>query len=144
VLFDMSDLASCAICLSEAMSGEALEAAYGVQPPAVPATVPSTARSCQKALDKDAATLAKGWSGALARCEDRNASGRTVPAVDCTTDPEGRIAAAKTKAAQQLGRCSSFTGLAGCATSGSAAAVQACFEAAIGAVVGPYTEGAYP
>ena len=34
--------------------------------------------------------------------------------------------------------------LAGCATSGNAAAVQACMETAIGAIVGPYTEGAYP
>jgi hypothetical protein len=144
VLFDMSDLASCAICLGDAFSGEALEAAYGVQPPTLPSTVPSTARMCQKALDKDAATLAKGWSGALARCEDRNASGRTVPAVDCTTDPEGRIAAAKAKAAKRLDRCGSFTGLAGCATSGNAAAVQTCFEAAVGGGVGPYTKGAYP
>jgi hypothetical protein len=144
VLFTMSDLASCAICLGGALGSEALEAAYGATPPAVPGTAPASQLVCQKSLDKAADVLARGWSSALVRCEDGNASGRTQPPVDCSTDPGGRIAKAKAKAASQIGRCGAFTGLAGCATSGNAAAVQACMETAVGAVVVPYTEGAYP
>jgi hypothetical protein len=144
VLFDMTDLASCSICLAEALDGEALGAAYGTPPPALPATAPAGQLGCQRSLDKAADVLARGWSGALARCEDGNATGKTQPPVDCSTDPGGRIAAAQAKAAKQIGRCASFSGLAGCATSGSAAAVQSCMETAVGGVVGSYTEGAYP
>jgi hypothetical protein len=144
VLFDMDDLASCAICLGDALTNDALAAAYGVAPPALPATVPAAVLGCQRALDKDVDGLARGWSAALVRCEDGNASGRTVPPADCSTDPGGRIASAKAKAAGRLTSCASFAGLAGCATSGSSAAVQACLETAVGGVVGPYTEVAYP
>jgi hypothetical protein len=144
VLFSMSDLASCALCLGDALSGGALDAAYGTAPPAVPPTGPAAQQGCQRSLDKAADALARGWSGALARCEADNASGKTQPPADCSTDPGGRIAKAKAKAASQIGRCGSFAGLAGCAPSGNAAAVQACMETAIGDLVGPYTEGAYP
>src|SRR5262249_14617420 len=102
VLFDMSDLATCALCLGDALSDDALAAAYGAAPPTVPATVPAAALACQRALDQDADILARGWSGALARCEDANASGRTVPPADCSADPDGRIALAKATAAARL------------------------------------------
>jgi hypothetical protein len=144
VLFTMSDLASCAICLGGALSSEALDAAYGATPPAVPGTAPVSQLACQKSLDKAADSLARGWSSALVRCEDGNASDKTQPPVDCATDPGGRIAKARAKAARLIGRCGAFTGLAGCATSGDAAVVQACMETAVGAVVVPYTEAAYP
>jgi hypothetical protein len=144
VLAGMSDLASCAVCLGEALGGTALNAAYGTTPPTVPGTISSSQLSCQRSLDKAAGGLAGGWSTALARCEDGNASGKTQPPVDCTTDPGGRIAVAKAKATGQIARCAGFSGLSGCATSGNAAAVQTCVETAVGNVVGPYTEAGYP
>ena len=67
-----------------------------------------------------------------------------MPPLDCSTDPEGRIARAQAKSAAQVGRCSSFSGLIGCATGGTAPAVEACLESAVGGVVEPYTEVAYP
>lgn len=144
VLSSMTDLAGCALCLGERLSGTALQSAYGQTPPALPNAVPSGQLGCQRSLDKAAGTLARGWSGTLAKCADGNASGKTQPPADCAADPSGQIARTKAKAASQVSACSDFTGLAGCATSGSAAAVQACIEAAVGGLVGPYTEVAYP
>ena len=69
---------------------------------------------------------------------------RNVPPLDCATDPGGHIGRAQAKAAAQIQRCTSFAGIAGCATSGNAAAVAACMEAAVGGVVDAYTEVAYP
>ena len=45
-LFDMTGLADCAVCQSEAANRAALEAAYGVALPAVPNTVSVAARPC--------------------------------------------------------------------------------------------------
>jgi hypothetical protein len=143
-LFDMNDLATCSLCLGEALGNEALDAAYGRTPPALPNSVPVTALACQHSLDKAADTLARGWAGALGRCELGNASGRNVPPLVCSSDPDGRIARAHAKAGAQVEHCASFAGLSGCATGGTAAAVETCMDAAVGGVVGPYTEVAYP
>jgi hypothetical protein len=144
VLYDMSDVASCSICLAETLGDEALDAAYGRTPPALPSAVPATALSCQRSLANAAYGLARDWTGALGRCELGTASGRNVPPLVCASDPDGLIARAKAKAGSKVGRCSSFAGLLGCATGGTPTAVEACMEAAIGAVVEPYTEVAYP
>jgi hypothetical protein len=144
VLFDLTDLATCSICLAESLDDESLDAAYGSRPPSLPVSLPATLRSCQGSLDNAADLLSSGWSAALLRCERANASGKNDPPVDCSTDPEGRIAEAKARSGDQVERCDSFAGIPGCATSGGAAAVQACLEMAIGTVVEPYTEGAYP
>ncbi len=58
-LFAMSDLASCAVCMADAVNGTALEAAYGARLPDLPAEVPTTAKSCQKSLGKAASALAR-------------------------------------------------------------------------------------
>src|SRR5262249_45467516 len=113
VLADMNDLATCAVCLGEALGGEALNAAYGAKPPVLPGSVAPAHLACQRSLDKAAGGLAGGWSAALARCEDGNASGKTQPPVDCSTDPGGRIASAKSKAMRQLAGCTDFSGLPG-------------------------------
>ena len=144
VLYDMSDVASCGICLAETVGDEALDAAYGRTPPVLPTAVPGTAVACQRSLANAADKLARGWTAALGRCELGNASGRNVPPLVCATDPDGRIARAQAQAGAQVDRCTSFTGLIGCATSGTSAAVKACMNAAVGAVVEPYTEVAYP
>jgi hypothetical protein len=143
-IFDMADLASCAVCVTEQLNGAALDAAYGASPPALPGSVPDSARSCQKGLGKAASLLAAKWTGALARCEKGNASGATDPPVDCATATAAEIDAVMTKAGSMIGRCESFAGIAGCATAGTAAAVQACMESSIGAAVPGFVEVAYP
>jgi hypothetical protein len=143
-LFDLADLATCSICLGDALTAEALNAAYGTTPPALPAAVPAGSRSCQKVLGKSTSTLASKWSDALLRCEQDNARGDNQPPLVCATDPEGRIARAQDSAAGKVEKCADFSGIPGCATSGGAAAVTACIEAALGGVVGPFTQGAYP
>lgn len=144
VLFDMSDVAECSVCMAEAVEGEALNAAYGFRPPAVPSTLPSSALKCQKTLAKAASGLTAGWTRALATCEDANARGVNTPALDCSTDPDGGIARAKAKSASRVASCDGFGGLAGCATSGTAAGTTACFESAIGPLTPRYTGVPYP
>jgi hypothetical protein len=142
-LFEMSALAACTQCLTESLNGAALEAAYGVLPPALPATIGGSL-ACQNSLDKAGSLLADRWAKGLAHCENRNANGSNVPALDCSTDPDGRIAAAKAAAGRKVDACADFSGIAGCATEATAAAVKACFETAVGDVVDDYTRGAYP
>ncbi|MGH7790660.1 MAG: hypothetical protein ACRERC_27615 [Candidatus Binatia bacterium] len=144
VLFDLDDLATCNLCLAGALGNEALEAAYGFTPPALPATLPFTAVACQSSLDKAAGGLADGWSKVLSKCEQANAFGKNIPPANCTADPSGGIANAKARAASKIAQCDSFAGIPGCATSGSAAAVQTCIETAVGTSVEPFLEGAYP
>jgi hypothetical protein len=144
-LFEMGDVASCAVCMSEALGAAALDAAYGVSPPAVPQTpLAGAAASCQRALAKAALDLATAWTDALADCELANRTGQHAPPVDCATDPDGDIAAAKQKAALRIASCADFSGLAGCASAGSAAAVQACVETAVGGAASPFTGVAFP
>jgi hypothetical protein len=144
VLFDMNDLATCAVCVASSLGNAAVDAAYGSTPPALPPQIDGSAQRCQRLLDKATGKLTNSWAKVLDRCEQANADGKNMPAVDCSTDPEGDIAEAQAKAAAKVDRCSDFSGIAGCATNGSAAAVQACIEAAIGAVVDPFEEVAYP
>ncbi len=140
----MNDLASCAVCMAEALGAETLEAAYGVRPPAVPATLPGAAQSCQHALSKAATGLANGWTRTLAKCEEANQTGANDPVVDCATDPDGDIAKAAAKAEARIASCDDLSGLAGCATSGTVAATRACMEAAIGGLAPGFTGVAYP
>jgi hypothetical protein len=142
VLFDMNDVASCAVCLAQALSGEALDAAFGATPPALPSPLASDLRPCQSLLGKASGTLASKWVKSLARCEYGNALGN--PPLDCSTDPKGTIGRAQDQSASKVGRCESFAGIPGCATAGNAAAVEACIETAIGGAVEPYTEVAFP
>jgi hypothetical protein len=144
VLFDMSDVASCAVCTAKAVEGEELNAAYGFRPPAVPGTLVSAALKCQKTLAKAASGLASGWTRALASCADANARGINVPPLNCNLDPDGDVAAARAKSASRIATCQSFAGLSGCATSGTAAGTAACFDSAIISVAPGYTGVAYP
>jgi hypothetical protein len=144
ILFGITDLATCAICMADALDGAALGAAFGFVPPAVPDTLASGVRKCQGSLSKAAAGLALGWTRALDRCELANASGKNAPALDCSTDPDGKIGKAMLKAGNKIASCTDFAGLPGCATSGDAAGTQACIEAAIGAVVEDHTGVAFP
>jgi hypothetical protein len=130
--------------MAEEVDGAALEAAYGVRPPELPAQVPATSESCQKALGKAAQALASGWPAALTRCERDNQTGKHNPLVDCSSDPDGRIAKAQQKAGKKIQSCDDFSGLAGCATSGDASGTQACMEAAVEAVASEFAEVAYP
>ncbi len=144
VLFDISDVAACSVCMTQALEGESLNAAYGFRPPAVPGTISTSALTCQKTLAKAASGLTAGWTRALASCEDANARGVNLPALDCATDPDGGIARAKAKSASRVASCDDFAGLAGCATSGTAAGVTACFESAIGPIAPRQTGVPYP
>mgnify|MGYP003694269821 CR=1 FL=1 len=144
VLFDISDVAACSVCMTQALDGESLNAAYGFRPPAVPGTISTSALTCQKVLAKAASGLTAGWTRALASCEDANARGVNLPALDCATDPNGGIARAKAKSASRVASCDDFAGLAGCATSGTAAGVTACFESAIGPIAPRHTGVPYP
>jgi hypothetical protein len=144
VLFDMADVAECAICMSEALTSDTLNAAYGFRPPALPATLSGDPLKCQKTLAKAASGLASGWSRALARCEDANARGVNQPPLVCAADPESEIARAQAKAEQRLASCDSFAGIPGCATNGTAAGAAACMEDALDDVVPRYTGVPYP
>lgn len=143
-LFDMSDLASCAICQANALDGDALHSAYGTRPPVLPAPVPAAAQSCQKSLDDAASRYAEGLAAALTDCELGNAIGRNVPALDCSTNPGASFANAEARGASRVARCTSFTGLSGCATSGGTAAVQACMAGAANTAARPFVEVAFP
>lgn len=146
VLFDLGDVADCAICLSEAISDTTLGAAYGVTPPLIPDTVPfGAAQDCQKSMGSAATRLASTWSSTLLKCEAANASGKNVPPLDCSTDPSGKITKAKSTAADRVGKCTSTSGIEGCAQTGMTNAEHAqCIEDAIGGVVPAYPAVAYP
>jgi hypothetical protein len=144
-IFNFPEIATCSLCITDALYGAALEAAYGFSPPALPGTAPvGDAGRCQEGIGKAAVGLAAGWNKALARCEDRNASGKNSPALDCAADSDGRIAKAVAKANKRIAKCSDFTGLAGCAVSGTVGGTQTCVEAAIADVVDDFTGVAYP
>lgn len=98
---------------------------------------------CQSLLDKASGKLAAAWTKARAKCEQNNAFEKNVPPLDCTTDPGGKIANARARAAAKIAKCEDFSGIPGCASAGSAAAVQLCIETAIGSLVDPFTEVAY-
>jgi len=144
VVFDMSDLATCGVCISKAISAEMLNAAYGSRPPVVPSTLAPAAVRCQKTLAKAAGGLVSGWTRALAACEDGNSRGVNVPPLDCSTDPEGAIARAQATSANRVASCDSLSGIPGCATSGTPAGTSACFESAIGPLAPRFTGVAYP
>jgi hypothetical protein len=141
-IFDMDDLASCAVCLAERLGDEALTAVYDTAPPALPPNAPFGAPAkCLKGVAKAAVKLAGSWTAALVRCEEQNAEGASL---DCSMDPEGRIARAKTKLQKKLASCSTFAGLDGCLALGNAAAAQTCIEDAIGAVTPGLAAVGYP
>lgn len=146
VLFDLDDVSDCSICLAEDLSDTALVSAYGTTPPTTPATVPDgDSASCQKNLAKASTGLAIKWASAWMRCESDNFSGKNDPAIDCTTDPKGKIAKAQESAAKRVDKCATLVGLGGCAdgAANNAAAYQ-CIEDAIEPVIPVYAEVAYP
>ncbi|MFQ5514709.1 MAG: hypothetical protein ACE5FG_09740 [Myxococcota bacterium] len=142
VLFDLGDLASCAICVGRALGKETLEAAYGTRPPALPPALASPIVACQKAVARGATKLALGWSDALLECESANAE--EGAALDCASDPGGEMAAARSRAARLLGRCDDFAGLSGCGATGSVAATETCLETAIGPAAASVAEVPFP
>ncbi len=143
--FDMTETATCSSCMTDALYAAALDAGYGVSPPSVPGTAPAgAAGKCQARVAKAAVRLAADWTKALVRCEDANASGKNNPAVDCSTDPDGRIGKAVAKANKGIDKCTDFTGLSGCAATGTAVGTKACVEAAVADVVDDFTKVAYP
>jgi hypothetical protein len=143
VLFDVGDLATCAMCQAESLTNETLEAAYGSAPPALPAVLPTSAQKCQRLLDKASGKLALLWTRFRAKCERANVSGKNTPPLDCSAAPDSKIAAAQARAAAKVAKCDSFAGIPGCATAGSAAAVHSCIETAIGSLVDSFTEVSY-
>lgn len=144
VLFDFGDLAACAICISRSVAADTLDAAYGARPTSLPLPLPVSVLRCQKQLDGAASGLVGKWTAALARCELANATGKNQPPQDCAADPSGAIAKAQSVAMSKVGRCNSFGGIAGCATSGTAPVVSSCVESAVGAFMESYTEVAFP
>lgn len=144
VLFDSTDLASCALCQAQALNAEALSSAYGARPPLLPGVVAPAALSCQKSLDDAASRFADGLSVALTRCAADNASGRNDPPLDCSTNPGAKFASAKAMGERRVAQCTSFAGLSGCATQGSLPAVQACMANTADVAIRPFVEVAYP
>ncbi len=140
-LFALGDLAECAVCLAEALDDAALEAAWGVAPPALPGTTPAGAEACQASLATAAAGLAAKWAGARERCEKGNAAGKKPP-VDCDQDPA--LAKASDAARRELARCASFAPLSGCAEAGDADGVLACLEDALAVPAEGFVGAAYP
>jgi hypothetical protein len=144
VIFDLTDLASCAVCVAAAANDAALAAGYGPTPPVLPAAVPAARAKCQRALGKASALLVVGAPHILDQCAFANLRGRNSPPVDCASDPDGLFAALTAKAAHLVDHCTDFTGLAGCATSGTAPAVKSCIETAIGAAAPAVATIGYP
>jgi hypothetical protein len=141
-VFDLDGLAQCAVCMAETLGNEALGSVYGEPPPVLPPNAPAgDAGKCLKGAAKAAVQLASGWAAALVRCEAQNREGASL---DCSTDPEGRVARAKAKLSKRLQSCASFAGLAGCLAAGDAAAAQTCIETAIGAVTPGFAAVGYP
>jgi hypothetical protein len=141
-LFDIEGLASCAVCMAEAVNDAALAGAFGAEPPALPSSVPAATRSCQKLLSQAATDLSINWAKALARCEQRNTTGKAVPPADCSMD--SKIASVKAKAAKRVDKCEDFTGLAGCGVGGDPTATKACLEAAVENLVSQVVKVPFP
>jgi len=143
ILFDMSDVASCAVCMADELTGGALNGAYGVSPPTLPSTAPfGDPAACQSNIAKASLKLAGRWTDALARCEAANRSGQ--PPQNCATDPGGFIASAQQQAGATIAKCTTFGGLPGCATAGTAAGTTACVEALLAPLAPAFTGVAYP
>jgi hypothetical protein len=145
-IFDIAETGACAQCLAEAVVDAALEAGFGTTPfDGTPDTVPlGDARNCQRTLAKAASKLAASWVKALERCENAKLRGKLPVETDCTADPEGRIAKAKTKSSKQVGKCASFDSVPGCGEAGNATAVATCIEDTLADVVAAYVEVPYP
>jgi hypothetical protein len=142
VVFDMNDLASCAVCSAASLGDAALVAGYGVEPPFVPGTAPAgDPARCQSSVAKAASGLAEQWTRALTDCEEANAGG---PPVDCSTDPANDIADAIARANAAVARCENFSGLLGCPSAGDVAGTQTCVQTAIGALAPGVAEVSYP
>jgi len=133
LLFDASDLADCNRCLADQLVGAAMESAYGVTPPSLPAASgPGTPDVCQRALASASTSLSWRWTKELARCEKKKLKNTGGGPLDCNTDPEGRIARAAAKSARRIvKRCDDTGVLPGCASGNDAAAAAACVEAAV-------------
>ena len=144
-LFDMADVASCAVCTSQALNDAALDAAYGLAPPAFPPQAPAgDPGACQAAVAKASLGLAADWTKELVKCGGGNAAGKNMPLLDCETDPTGKIGRAQDKAANRIAACKDFTGLDGCPSTGTAVDTATCVEDAIGDVAPGFAGVGYP
>jgi cysteine-rich repeat protein len=129
-LFAIDGLATCAMCIAEALTATALAAAYGADPPMLPENVPRAPAPCQGRIERAAIGLADAWSDALIACERRNAGTKRAAPRACADDPDRRIRRAKARAAALLRGCAGTPGLHGYAAAGDAAAAEACLEQA--------------
>jgi hypothetical protein len=125
-LFDLGDLAECTVCLADELDGDALEAAYGRRPPAVPNTLPASVARCQAGLAAGASALATKLPPAYAKC------------LAAGEDPETCDGAERALAgvARTVARCPDSSGIPGCGAE-SATADDVCLfdrvaEAALG------------
>jgi hypothetical protein len=145
VMFDIDDLAPGSVCTATVLGASALNAGHGPVPPFLPSPAPAgEPEKCQIAVAKAARRLAEEWTRALAKCEAANASGTNVPPADCSSDPDGEILTAISRAESQIARCIDFSNLEGCAATGDIAGTQACVETAIAAYAPGYTDVGYP
>jgi hypothetical protein len=125
-LFDLGDLADCTVCLADELDGDALEAAFGRRPPAVPNTLPGNAARCQAGLSAGASALAAKLPPAYAKCL---ASG---------DDPETCAGADRVLAGVErtVARCPDSSAVPGCgadtATPDAACLFDRVAEAALG------------
>jgi hypothetical protein len=145
-LHDLPDLAACTRCMVEALGGAALEASYGVTPPAVPNTrFSGTTLACQRDLGDAAVTLANGWASAVASCQRKQPLDPREPRRDCESEAAGAVEQAQSKAHKAITRCeAALDDLPGCAEGGTANAAAECVDATIGAVAPGYAQVAYP
>jgi hypothetical protein len=141
-LYDFGDLADCSLCLADALDDATLESAYGSRPPALPHSVPASARACQDRVAHTATRLASDWTAALARCEKKNAKRKGGSAADCAQDPA--LARSAEKARRNLGRCDDLGALAGCGEVGDADGTLACLEASLEEPAAGYVGATWP
>ena len=134
----------CSVCVADSVVAASLGSAWGIVPPEVPGAAPlGAAAECQKNLGDAAVKLGSSWASAGSKCEAANASGRNDPPLDCTADP--KIASAQDSAAARIEKCSTFSGLDGCAASAvDPVVVYQCVEDTLAAVMPAWTAVPYP
>lgn len=110
---NFASFADCLICRVDEASVTALDTAFGVQPPDLPAVAANAGvSSCQKKLAKALRKAVTKTHKTLARCEFDNITAATP--VDCSAQLSTALAKIQTKASDAVAKCSDSTGLLGC------------------------------
>jgi hypothetical protein len=125
-LFDLGDLADCTVCLADALDGDALEAAYGDRPPALPDKLPASAAQCQVAVAAGAASLAAKLPAAYATCLAQGEDPATCPGAE----------RALTGARRAVARCSDSSAVPGCGADAGGPDEECIFDAVSEAALG--------